>query len=57
MVAKRSIQCPECKRFIDIFKEEDIPLKGIVLKCNCGCKLKCIKETKYINKWREIKGE
>lgn len=57
MLVKKSIVCPKCNNFTDYYTEEHKPIIGEVIKCKCGVKIKCIKETKYITKWREIKNE
>lgn len=35
MIIKRSIQCKKCKKYIDIYINENTPLKNIKIKCKC----------------------
>lgn len=54
MVIKRSVQCGECRNYIDIYIKETQSLKGTVIECKCGNKEQCISENKHITKWRKI---
>lgn len=54
MVIKRSIQCRECKKYIDIYIKENQSLKNIIIECKCGNKEQCIEENKHINRWKKI---
>lgn len=54
MVIKRSVQCGECRNYVDIYIKENDLLQGVVVKCKCGNKQKCISENKHITKWRKI---
>lgn len=52
MVIKKSIQCPECRKYIDFYIEERVSLRGKKVKCNCGHQMECISDNGIISKWR-----
>lgn len=54
MVIKRNVQCAECKKYVDIYADPKLSLKGIKIKCECGSVAVCISDNKIISKWRVI---
>lgn len=55
MTIKKSIQCGNCRQYIDIYIEENMNLKGVTAKCKCGSEQYCIEDNRIISKWKEIR--
>lgn len=54
MVVKKSVQCGECMKYVDVYIKEDERMVGVEILCKCGNRQKCISENKHIAKWRKI---
>lgn len=53
MVIKKSVQCANCRGYMDIYIKENQQLKGRTTQCKCcGNNYKCISEKQGIIKWR-----
>lgn len=54
MLVKKNVQCKECKDYVNFYIEEKQSLKGLILRCQCGAKVKCADYHKFIPKWIKI---
>lgn len=55
MVIKKTIECPNCKKFKSYLIEEKQSFVGITLKCHhCGKHYTCTKQKNHITKWEEV---
>lgn len=55
MVIKKTIECPNCKKFKSYLIEEKQSFVGVTLRCHhCGKNYICTKQKKHFTTWEEV---
>ena len=54
MIVKKSVQCGECKKYIDVYIEERKSMKNMTISCKCGNRQVCVEYNRFGSKWKRI---